>query len=231
MSEFLSLYDVVFGVRDTKGVGVETDDERFLSRHGIKYKVKSVDMAMAVCAIEDENCKSYCFDYFGRFGRAKAEAKEDAIALLADYQRVLLIDNPNDVDEYEEYLSDVDMTPDWHAFGWPADELPDFEACYKKWKLKHNPSGEEPTLRIKRQERPRKSNTVWGMVEGLIRMVITDHLLSESQSTDEFVAELMSKTNSTNTMKLFSKLQKLAPDSFAMDEATFRKQLKNIFGK
>ena len=228
MSEFLSLYDVVFGVRDTKGVGVETDDGRFVSRHGIKYKVKSVDMAMAVCAIEDENCKSYCFDYFGRFGTAKAEAKEEVIASLVNYQRVLLLDNPNDVCEYEEYLSDADMTPEWHAFGWPADELPDFEACYKKWKLENNPSGKEPNLNPAHSGNPRSNNSIWRMTEGLIRMVIHQELLEKGQSIDEYVAELMSKKNSKDTMILLDTLERLAPGSFDIDETTFRKQLKYI---
>jgi hypothetical protein len=175
MSEFLSLYDVVFGVRDTKGVGVETDDGRFVSRHGIKYKVKSVDMAMAVCAIEDENCKSYCFDYFGRFGTAKAEAKEEVIASLVNYQRVLLLDNPNDVCEYEEYLSDADMTPAWHAFGWPADELPDFEACYENWKVKNGMEGKQAPA----NKQPAVQSHIWRLMNKLLRHAIGDDVYSE----------------------------------------------------
>ena len=133
--------------------------------------------------------------------------------------------------ECDEMQFEYNFVPEWQSYGWMIDDLPDFEGCYGKWKLKHNPSGKEVTIQKNRPDEPRKSNTVWGMVEGLIRMVITDHLSSKSQSTDEFVAELMSKTNSTNTMKLLSQLQKLAPDSFTMDEKTFRNQLKNIFGK
>jgi hypothetical protein len=175
MSEFLSLYDVVFGVRDTKGVGVETDDGRFVSRHGIKYKVKSVDMAMAVCAIEDENCKSYCFDYFGRFGTAKAEAKEEVIASLVNYQRVLLLDNPNDVCEYEEYLSDADMTPAWHAFGWLSDEFPDFEACYENWKVKNGMEGKQAPA----NKQPAVQSHIWRLMNKLLRHAIGDDVYSE----------------------------------------------------
>ena len=235
MSHFISMYDVVFGTRSTEESDTETDAGKLESRYGNKYRVDPVDLTKVVCAIEDESVNSYCFDDFGRFGLIKHDdeggAKARVKVLLSGYARASLLEEPRELDEYERSLADFDESPEWHTFGWMGDELPDFEECYQQWKSEHNPSGEEPTLRIKRQEYPRKNNTVWGMAEGLIRMVITDHLSSKSQSTDEFVAELMSKTNSTNTMKLFSELQKLAPDFFAMDEATFRKQLKNIFGK
>ena len=228
MSEFVNLYDVVFGLRTTHDVVVETDDGKFEGRYGSKYRVKSVDIAMVVCAIEDENCKLYCFDDFGRFGIGNGEAKEEAIVLLARYRHVLLFDNPNDIAEHTDYLGDADMTPDWHAFGWPADELPDFEACYEKWKLENNPSGKEPALRQARPDKPRSNNSIWSMAEGLMRMVIHQELLAKDQSIDEYVAELMSKKNSKDTMILLDTLERLAPGFFDIDETTFRKQLKNI---
>ena len=217
MSEFVNLYDVVFGVRATNDVGAEADDGKFVSRYGIKYRVKAVDIPMVVCAIQDENCKLYCFDDFGRFGIAKDETKEEAIVLLASYRHVLLFDNPNDIAEHIDYLSDADMTPDWHAFGWPADELPDFEACYEKWKLENNPSGKEPTLRQTRPDKPRNNNSIWSMAEGLIRMVIHKELLAKDKSIDEYVVELMSKKNSKDTMILLDTLERLAPGFFDID--------------
>ena len=229
MSDFISMFDVVFGTRSMKQTkGDIRNPEVHLE---CINEVNPVAIKKVVCAIEDPNYKSYFFDEFGRFGKANDESKDRAKTILANDHYALAFNDPTqDVGDLD-VLYDFSESREWVSFGWMGDELPDFEECYQQWKSEHNPSGEEPTLRIKRQECPRKSNTVWGMVEGLIRMVITDHLSSKSQSTDEFVAELMSKTNSTNTMKLLSELQKRAPDSFTMDEKTFRNQLKNIFGK
>ena len=168
MSEFVNLYDVVFGLRTTHDVVVETDDGKFEGRYGSKYRVKSVDIAMVVCAIEDENCKSYCFDEFGRFGIAKDETKENTIVLLASYCHVLLFDNPNDIPEYEEYLSDADKTPDWLAFGWLSDEFPDFEACYEKWKVKNGMQG-KPTPSM---ELPPPQSHLWTLTGKLLKTVI-----------------------------------------------------------
>jgi hypothetical protein len=229
MSDFVSVRDVVLGTRPCKVI--EGKFGPLSAKLEPRDKVKPIDIVKVACVIEDETCSAYCFDEFGRFRIADKEAHGTVLGLLADCYSALSLQDPYGLGECDEMQFEYNFVPEWHSYGWMIDDLPDFEGCYGKWKLKHNPSGKEVTIQKNRPDEPRKSNTVWGMVEGLIRMVITDHLSSKSQSTDEFVAELMSKTNSTNTMKLLSELQKRAPDSFTMDEKTFRNQLKNIFGK
>ena len=74
MSELVSLYDVIFGTRAIKG----TEDGSLRVSYDLRNKEEPVDITRVVCAIEDENCKSYCFDKFGRFGIATGETKEKA---------------------------------------------------------------------------------------------------------------------------------------------------------
>jgi hypothetical protein len=225
MSELVSLYDVIFGTRAIKG----TEDGSLRVSYDLRNKEEPVDITRVACAVEDESVKSYCFDKFGRFGIATVETKEKAKLFLASYHNILLSNiDPSEAVEYEESLSDVHDTSEWHYFGWMADELPDFEACYKKWKLENNPSGKEPNLNPAHSGKPRSNNSIWRMAEGLIRMVIHQELLAKSQSIDEYVAELMSKKNSKDTMILLDTLERLAPGSFDIDETTFRKQLKYI---
>jgi hypothetical protein len=227
MSDFVSMFDVVFGTRSMKQTkGDIGNPEVHLE---CTNEVKPVAIKKMVCAIEDPNCKSYFFDEFGRFGKANDESKDRAKTILANDHYALAFNDPTqDVGDLD-VLYDFAESREWVSFGWMGDELPDFEECYQQWKSEHNPSGEEPTLRIKRQECPRKSNTVWEIAEGLIRAVITEHLTSEGKSTNDIVEELLSEKNSTETMRLFRKLQSLAPDHITMDEKTFRTKLKQIF--
>lgn len=170
MSELVSLYDVVFGLRTTKDVVAETDDGNFEGRYGSKYRVKPVDIAAVVCAIEDANCNFYCFDEFGRFGIAEGETKEDIKVSLANYHHVLLYYSPDDVPEYEEHLCDVDDSPEWHTFGWLSDEFPDFEACYEKWKVENGMQGKQ----VPANKQPAGQSHIWRLMNKLLRHAIDD---------------------------------------------------------
>ena len=170
MSELVSLYDVVFGLRTTKDVVAETDDGNFEGRYGTKYRVKPVDIAAVVCAIEDANWNFYCFDEFGRFGIAEGETKEDIKVSLANYHHVLLYYSPDDVPEYEEHLCDVDDSPEWHTFGWFSDEFPDFEACYENWKVKNGMQGKQAPS----NKQPAVQNHIWRLMNKLLKHAIDD---------------------------------------------------------
>jgi len=222
MSQFISVYDVVFGTR-TGILGGPNE--------GFFFKVRPDEPRIALTRVASaiEMCKTYYYDDFGRFGVANDEAKEKIKAALAKYYSEMALTDSDELDELYGRLRDLTNGGDWLSFGWLENDLPDFEACYEQWKSKHNTSGKEPRLQIKRLDNPRKSNTVWGIAEGLIRVVISKYLSSECKTTNDIVAELVSEKNSTETMRLLNQLQHLAPDYFTMDEKTFRTKLKDIF--
>jgi hypothetical protein len=124
------------------------------------------------CAVEDESVKSYCFDKFGRFGIATVETKEKAKLFLASYHNILLSNiDPSVEVEYEESLSDVHDTSEWHYFGWMADELPDFEACHESWKVKNGMKGKTaPSM-----NKPAVQSHIWDLMNGLLEHVIGEN--------------------------------------------------------
>jgi len=227
MNDFVSVHNVVFGNRPS--IVIESESGPLRAHIEPRDKEKPIDIRRVVCAIDDKHRPPLCFDEFGRFGIAKDEVKEQTKDLLAHYYDALSFNDPHGIYEYEENLFDFNDGPEWHSVGWLIDELPNFEECYQQWKSKHNPSGKEPTLKEKRLENPRKNNTVWRIAEGLIRAVISEHLSSKDKSTKAIIEELLSEAKSTETMRLFNKLQSLAPDHITMDEKTFRTKLKQIF--
>ena len=168
MSGFVSLYDVIFGTRAIKG----TEDGSLRVSYDLRNKEEPVDITRVVCAIEDENCKSYCFDKFGRFGIATVETKEKAKLFLASYHNILLSNiDPSEAVEYEESLSDVHDTSEWHYFGWMADELPDFEACHESWKVKNGMKGKTaPSMK-----KPAVQSHIWDLMNGLLKHVIGEN--------------------------------------------------------
>ena len=168
MSGFVSLYDVIFGTRAIKG----TEDGSLRVSYDLRNKEEPVDITRVVCAIEDENCKSYCFDKFGRFGIATGETKEKAKLFLASYHNILLSNiDPSEAVEYEESLSDVHDTSEWHYFGWMADELPDFEACHESWKVKNGMKGKTaPSMK-----KPAVQSHIWDLMNGLLKHVIGEN--------------------------------------------------------
>ena len=64
-----------------------------------------------------------------------------------------------------------------------------------------------------------------------MKIVISDHLATEKQSVENIIADLISSKKTTETMRLLNTLQRLAPDSFTLDERTFRIKLQEIFSK
>ena len=229
MSEFVSLYNVVFGTRPDKEVDRKSGslDKEYLPRPD----EDPVDITRVICAIEENGCKAYSFDEFGRFGVAEKGCKSIVKGMLKQHHKILSFSQPDQVSEYNERLSDFNLAPEWYSFGWLFDELPDFEESYKAWKSTHNTSGQEPDLTTQRLDNPRKSNTVWEVAKGLMKIVISDHLATEKQSGEDIIAELISSKKTTETMRLLKTLHRLAPDSFSLDEKTFRIKLEEIFRK
>tara|TARA_B110000090_G_scaffold144046_1_gene158255 strand:+ start:69 stop:749 length:681 start_codon:yes stop_codon:yes gene_type:complete len=172
MSHFISMYDVVFGTRSTKESDVETDDGKFKSRYGSKDKAVPVDLTKVVCAIEDKSVNSYYFDDFGRFGLIKHDdeggAKARVKVLLSGYARASLLEEPRELDEYERSLADFDESPEWHTFGWMADEFPDFDACYENWKVENGMKGKTaPPMKT-----PAAQSHFWKLTGKLLKTVI-----------------------------------------------------------
>jgi hypothetical protein len=236
MSEFVSVYNVVFGGRPVEEVKSE------FGNLGIAYKLRPdmepVDISKVVCAIEDETCKSYCFDEFGRFGQAKADDKERVKRNLAEFYKILSFGQLGDLDRYKDQASDPDDAPEWHFYGWLLDDLPDFEVCYDQWKAKNNRSGVEPIVVELELISPRVSNAIWSIAKGLLIHVIEQHLVvttatgrkkREIKSADEIFGELQSSDSTIETMRLFDKCKELSPSYFNMDEKTFRNKINKMF--
>ena len=228
MSDFVSVHDVVFGNRPPE-TSESNDNGSRKTTITVRPDEAPVDIQLVASAVELDGI--FCFDDYGRFGLANDEQKDKILDVLKMHGRLCNFSHAEEIDRYETEISDQTKFSEWHMFGWLIGELPDFEACYQQWKSKHNTSGKEPNLKAKRLENPRKSNTIWVMVEGLVTSVISEHLASNGKTTNDIIAELTSKTRSTETMRLLNKLQHLAPDSFNMDEKTFRSKLKDIFNK
>ena len=175
MSNFISMYDVVFGTRSTKESDAETDAGKFESRFGSKDMAVPVDLTKVVCAIEDKSVNSYYFDDFGRFGLIKHDdeggAKARVKVLLSGYARASLLEEPRELDEYERSLADFDESPEWHTFGWMADEFPDFDACYENWKVENGMKGKTaPSMK-----KPAVQSHIWDLMNGLLRHAIGEN--------------------------------------------------------
>ena len=228
MNDFINIYQLITGYSASK----ETYE---LGRTYISYRaseeIDSVNLKMIATSIADENYSKnlHYFDKYGRYCKANKEQKDEVLIELSKYGRLLIDASKEEIDHSSP--DDPEESPEIHHSGWMAQELPDFGACYKEWQAEHNKTGKEPKLPRKKLDDPRKSNTVWDIAEGLIRAVITEHLLSRDKTTNGIVAELVSEKSSGETMKLLRKLEQLAPDYFIMDEKTFRIKLKEIFKK
>ena len=236
MSEFVSIYDVVFGTRPVKET--ESDSGNLGMTYEIRSNEEPVDISKVVCAIEDEAVSSYCFDEFGRFGAAKTSDKERVKRNLAEFHKFLSFGQLGDIDRYKDQATDPDDAPDWHFYGWLIDDLPDFEACYSQWKAKNNRSGVEPIVTELELINPRGSNAIWSIAKGLLIHVIEEHLVvatevgrmkQESKSADQILGELQSSDSTLETMRLFEKCKELSPSHFNMDEKTFRNKIKKMF--
>jgi hypothetical protein len=227
VSDFVSVHNVIFGNRPA--VFSEVEQNRRHIQVQVRADQEPVDIKMVASAAELD--KIFCFDDFGRFGLANDEQRDKVLGELKVYCRLCAYSNTDELDRYEDKISDPAEFSEWHMFGWLIGDLPDFEACYQQWKTERSTSGKEPILKRKRLDDPRTSNTVWDMVKGLLTAVINEHLTSESKTANDIIAELMSKSRSAETMRLLKKLQHIAPDSFTMDERTFRSKLKDIFSK
>ena len=166
MSEFVSIYNVVFGTRPVK----ETESES--GNLGAKYVLRSgeepVDISKVVCAIEDETCKSYCFDEFGRFGEAKANDRERVKRNLAEFHKFLSFGQLGDLDRYRDQASDPDDAPEWHFYGWLLDDLPDFDAYFQQWKINNGVEGKEIPLLVL----PATQSHIWKLAAKLLEISI-----------------------------------------------------------
>jgi len=228
MSDFISLYQLITGYRPSKEV---YDSDGNFVKYRASEEINAVSLKMVATSIADEHYSKnlHYFDKYGRYCKSDKAQKDEVLVELSQYGRLFLNAYPDEIDGCVPY--DPAEAPEVHHSGWMVEELPDFGACYEQWQAEYNKTGKEPNLQRKKLDYPRKSNTVWDIAEGLIRAVISEHLLSKDITTNDIVAELVSEKKSTETMRLLNKLQHLAPNYFTMDEKTFRIKLKDIFKK
>ncbi len=228
MNDFVSIYQLLAGYRPSE---VFYDSDGNLLKYGAIEQINAVSLKMIATGIDDEICSKdlYYFDKYGRYCKSDKAQKDEVLVELSKYGRLFLDAYPNEFDGCIPHHPQE--APEIHHSGWMVEELPDFEVCYEKWQAEYNKTGKEPNLQRKKLDEPRKSNTVWDIAEGLIRAVITEHLLLKDKTTNDIVSELVSEKSSTETMRLLHKLEQLAPNYFTMDEKTFRTKLKDIFKK
>jgi hypothetical protein len=170
MNEFISVYHFVFGTRPTEGS--ESNSKNLDAKFVLRENQKPVQITRIVCAIEDKDCKTYHFDRYGRFGIAKNEDKPKIKMALAAYYRSLTFSHPDEFNQYKEHMSDFEMAPEWHSFGWLIDELPDFEACYQKWKEANGVSGKSLPPLQNRNFDPSPQNHIWINMSKILKNVV-----------------------------------------------------------
>ena len=223
MSEFVSLYDVIFGRTDTEENG------------DVALEIEAVPLVAVASAIEISVTDAYCYDRFGRMPIAKDDIKAEVLATLSDYHRVLMMNHPYDIGQYEMSIEEMVGETMWHRFGWLPGALPDFIELHKTWAEAHGDYTEitiadaKPTEinpAIDAPEEPkRNTNSVWHLANITLRLAIGDYLRGKG-SVDDFVHELMSPKYTHKTSEL---LVYLECKGLKMDDTGFRKNLKLIF--
>lgn len=178
MSDFVSVYNVVFGTRPYKQT-----DQNFSGLLGIQLRQDQslVDISKVVSAIEQEGV--YFFDDFGRFARLdQSEGVATLVARLAVLGRFLGYSNSaEEITNYSKILSDFNVAPEWHTYGWMINELPDFDACHEAWKTKHGVQGLSPPSLPQPNKLPSQQNHIWKFMNDLLKITITEEAYEQTQ--------------------------------------------------
>ena len=215
MSEFISLYDVVFG---NQSVLQHSD----WANNKSAIVARKIPLDVVISTIENPSSRGYWVDKVGRPVAANKIQVKAAINALSTFHEM----GPSSRAEFEICMDDSESLSLWHNFGWPYDHFPDFKARHKDWREQNSTMRPIPSA-IEAPKTIRSNNAIWHIADIALRIVIENHLAGK-RSTDEYIKELMSSTHTTETMRMMNHLQtkglKLGPEAF-------REKLKEIFSK
>ena len=171
MSDFVSVYNVVFGNRPLKQI-----DPNVSGLLGAEMRPDEplIDVSKVVSAIEEKGV--FFFDDFGRFAKLdQSEGVATLVARLAVLGRFLGYSNSaEEIANYSKILSDFNVAPEWHTYGWMIGELPDFDACHEEWKAKHGVQGLSPPPLPQPNKVPSQQNHIWKFMNDLLKINITE---------------------------------------------------------
>jgi len=177
MSDFVSIYNVVFGTRPLKQI-----DPNMSGLFGVEMRQDEtlIDVSNVVSAIEEEGV--FFFDDFGRFAKLdQSEGVATLVARLAVLGRFLGYSNSaEEIANYSKILSDFNVAPEWHTYGWVIGELPDFEACHEAWKAKHGVQGLSPPSLPQQNKVPSQQNHIWKFMNDLLKINMTEEAYDET---------------------------------------------------
>lgn len=159
MSDFISLFDVAFGVRNANVKG--------------GWSIQRANLAHIASTVEQNGL--FCFDEYGRFKKANELEVKQALNALAEYGRMRF--HMAGLDEQcAEQVSGPNAQREWHLYGWMSDKLPEFENFHKAW-LKTN--GEEE------HEQPTQEELIDKRVDAKEYMVLAGYL-KKSMSPEDY---------------------------------------------
>lgn len=219
MSEFVSLYDVIFGNQSMPAKSDPADIESTII-------VGKIPLGVVVSTIQNSTTRGYWMDKFGRPVAANKVQVKAAIDELFTLHEMDTSASPYCRAEFEIRMDDPDSRSPWHNFGWPSDNLPDFELRHIDWRKQHStmlpisPS-------VETSKTTRSSNAIWHIADIALRIVIENHLAGK-RSAEEYIEDLMSPAHTFETMRMMKHLQTKGLD---LGPEAFRQKLKEIFGK
>lgn len=150
MSDFISVFDVVFGVRKCREDGAPR-------RPLPGWEIEPVGIDMVASTIESAGV--HCFDDYSRFCKANDDQEKAILDALACYGKFRDLKHPSEVQEYVAGISEPENVPEWHSFGWERDKLPDFKYCLSIWEKSNNGSDE-----VDPEFQPRSNSRKWDLL-------------------------------------------------------------------
>ena len=178
MSDFVSIYNVVFGTRPYK----YTDPIAIgLLNIELRQDEPLIDISKVVSAIEEEGI--FFFDDFGRFAKLdQSKGVTTLVAQLAVFGRYLGYSNSaKQMANYAQQMSDFNVAPEWHTYGWMIGELPDFDTCHQTWNTKHGVQGLSPPSLPQPNQLPSQQNHIWKLMNDLLKITITEEAYEQTQ--------------------------------------------------
>lgn len=161
--EIISVYQWVFGTR--KPYLRDKDGYRIKGQPFPDWERAPVGIHLVVSAIEVGHI--FRVDNFGRYGQALEGEKIDILDTLSVYGDISARCSEEEIDRYEAGIFEEHNVPEWHQFGWKIKDAPNFEACFKKWKVGRN--NEEST---EKDGPPAAQNHLWKLMNKLLKHAI-----------------------------------------------------------
>ena len=123
------------------------------------------------------------FDDFGRFAKLdQSKGVTTLVAQLAVFGRYLGYSNSaKQMANYAQQMSDFNVAPEWHTYGWMIGELPDFDTCHQAWKTKHGVQGLSPPPLPQPNQLPSQQSHIWKLMSDLLKITITEEAYEQTQ--------------------------------------------------